>query len=497
MQLDFDSPIRADRIVLYDRPGDDDSNGGTLSFSDGSTVEVRDLPRNGGARTLTFPMKTFDRVRFQVAGGTGLNPGLSEFEVYAVPSAPEAPTDVSVVRDGDEATVSWKPPTFDGGAPLTGYVVTARRDGVPEKTVEVDENTTEAVLDGLSAAQSYDFTVAARNLIGTGPGMGEPVLATGLAITGPNQVVRPYGSARFEVAFTPDDTTLKKARWSVTESDGSPTDKATIDDAGVLRVNHRDGNVVVTATAADAGGVSTNATVTIALDPSLYRSNASRWPGASATASSQFNNDFRAAKVHDGFGAAAGEWASGGEQNPWIRLEWTTPVQADTITLYDRPGVDDATGGTLSFSDGSSVPVDGIPADGGAKTVSLGQKRFTWVRFQVVGGSGPNVGLAEFEVAATPSPPQAPTDVAAAPLEDGVVVSWSPPAFDGGAPLTGYVVTPYRQGVALDPVNVEAGLSSATVTGLSAGQAYEFGVAARNIVGTGPESARTEPVVPT
>nr|WP_238362267.1 fibronectin type III domain-containing protein [Actinopolymorpha pittospori] len=482
---------------MYDRPGDDDSNGGTLSFSDGSTVEVRDLPRNGGARTLTFPMKTFDRVRFQVAGGTGLNPGLSEFEVYAVPSAPEAPTDVSVVRDGDEATVSWKPPTFDGGAPLTGYVVTARRDGVPEKTVEVDENTTEAVLDGLSAAQSYDFTVAARNLIGTGPGMGEPVLATGLAITGPNQVVRPYGSARFEVAFTPDDTTLKKARWSVTESDGSPTDKATIDDAGVLRVNHRDGNVVVTATAADAGGVSTNATVTIALDPSLYRSNASRWPGASATASSQFNNDFRAAKVHDGFGAAAGEWASGGEQNPWIRLEWTTPVQADTITLYDRPGVDDATGGTLSFSDGSSVPVDGIPADGGAKTVSLGQKRFTWVRFQVVGGSGPNVGLAEFEVAATPSPPQAPTDVAAAPLEDGVVVSWSPPAFDGGAPLTGYVVTPYRQGVALDPVNVEAGLSSATVTGLSAGQAYEFGVAARNIVGTGPESARTEPVVPT
>jgi hypothetical protein len=217
----------------------------------------------------------------------------------------------------------------------------------------------------------------------------------------------------------------------------------------------------------------------------------------SATASSQFDDDFRPAKAHDGFGAAAGEWASAGEQNPWIRLEWTTPVQADTITLYDRPGVDDATGGTLSFSDGSSVSVDGIPADGGAKTVSVGLKTFTWVRFQVVGGSGPNVGLAEFEVQATPSPPQAPTDIAAAPFGDGVLVSWSPPAFDGGAPLTGYVVTPYRQGVALDPLPVGAGLSSLVVTGLSAGQGYEFSVAATNVVGTGPESPRSGTVVPT
>ena len=305
-----------------------------------------------------------------------------------MPSAPEAPTDASVVRKVDEAPAPGSRPRSTA-ARLTGYVVTARRDGVPEKTVEVDENTTEAVVEGLSAAESYDFTVAAQNLIGTGPGMGQPVLATGVEITGPEQLVRPYGSACFEAAFTPDDTTLKKALWSVTEPDGSPTDKATIDDTGVLRANHRDGNVVVTATAADAGGVSASVTVTIALDPSLYRSNASRWPGVSATASSQFNDDFRPAKVHDGFGAAAGEWTSAGEQNPWIRLEWTTPVQADTITLYDRPGVDDATGGTLSFSDGSSVSVDGIPADGGAKTVSLGLKTFTWVRLQVVGGSGP------------------------------------------------------------------------------------------------------------
>ncbi|MEQ7128487.1 glycoside hydrolase domain-containing protein [Actinopolymorpha sp. B11F2] len=497
VQLDFEKPIKADRIALYDRPGDDDSNGGTLSFSDGSTVDVTDLPRNGSAKTLTFPMKTFDRVRFQVEGGTGLNPGLSEFEVYAVPSAPDAPTDVSVLREGTEALVSWEPPAFDGGAPLTGYVVTAYRDGAAETTVEVDENTTEAVVRDLSGAEAYDFTVAARNLIGTGPERGEPILATDITIVGPTEVVEPYGSVRFDAEFTPADTTLKKATWSVTEPDGEPTDKARINDDGVLTVNHRDGPVLVTATAADAGKVSASTTVTLALDPSLFRSNASRWPGVSATASSQFNDDYRPAKVHDGFGASSGEWASAGEQNPWVRLEWNEPIRADKIMLYDRPGVDDATGGTLSFSDGSSVVVDGIPSGGAAKTVTFEERAFTWVRFQVEGGSGPNVGLAEFEVHAVPSAPQAPSDVAADPEEGGAVVTWSPPAFDGGAPVTGYVVTPYREGVAMDPVAVDAGgVTSVMVPGLTPGQAYEFSVAATNIIGSGPESARTDPVVP-
>ena len=38
-------------------------------------------------------------------------------------------------------------------------------------------------------------------------------------------------------------------------------------------------------------------------------------------------------------------------------------------------------------------------------------KRFDWVRFQVQGGSGPNVGLSEFEVYAITSPPDAPVEV--------------------------------------------------------------------------------------
>ncbi|MGW0229847.1 glycoside hydrolase domain-containing protein [Actinopolymorpha singaporensis] len=498
VRLDWDKPIRADRIVLYDRPGDDDANAGTLTFSDGSTIPVSGLPVGGGPKTVTFEQKTFTWVRFQIRGGTGLNPGMSEIEVYAVPSAPDAPRDVSVERSGTQASVSWRPPAFDGGAPITGYVVRAYRGGQVTDTVEVPETANEAVVTGLSDPKAYDFTVAARNLVGTGPERGEPVLATGIEIAGPREVAQPYGSVRFTAEFTPADTTRKEATWAVTEPDGSPTDKAEIDQDGLLTVNHRDGDVLVRATAADEGHVSATAAVTIALDPELARANAARWPGVTATASSRYDANYGPARVHDGFGAGSGEWASAGEQNPWVQLAWAQPVLADRITLYDRPGVDDANGGTLSFSDGSTVRVSDLPGDGKPLAVDFAARTFTWVRFQVEGGSGPNVGLAEFEVSARPSVPTVPLDVTATPAAStggAATVSWVPPAFDGGTPLTGYVVTPYRDGTALDPVRVEAGVESARVPGLAAGQAYEFTVAATNVVGTGPASARTDPVV--
>ena len=498
VQLDWKQPIRTDRIAIYDRPSDDDVNGGRLIFSDGSTVEVSDVPATGGAKTVTFDMKTIEWVRFQVEGGTGLNPGLSELEVYAVPSAPDAPTGVSVARDGDSATVSWRPPAFDGGAPVMGYVVTAHRaDGTEAERASVDETAREATLTGLSDADALAFRVAATNLVGTGPEAREPVLATRIDIGGPDVVELPYDSVAYTAEFTPADTTLKEARWSLTEPDGTPTDKAVIDDDGVLTVNHRDGDVLVTATAADAGGATASRTVTIALDAGRLRSNAARWPGASATASSAYDAGYGADRAIDGFGASSGEWASAGEQDPWIRLAWEHPIRADAIILYDRPGVDDADGGTLTFSDGSTVPVDGIPPDGSGRTITFAMRMFDSVRFDVEGGSGPNVGLREIEVDAVPTPPDAPSGVEATAGPGEATVTWEPPPFDGGAPITGYVVTPYRDGVALDPVRVGEDAAAAEIPDLSPGVPHRFTVAATNLAGTGPESPPTPAVTPT
>ncbi|UVI29375.1 DUF7402 domain-containing protein [Paenibacillus spongiae] len=120
---------------------------------------------------------------------------------------------------------------------------------------------------------------------------------------------------------------------------------------------------------------------------------------ATVTASSFYNASYTPNKVFDGIGQAVnGEWASKGEQNPWIQVNWTTNQTINKIVFYDRPNLADwAPGGTLTFSDGSTVTVSGIPNDGSAYSVTFPDKTVTWVKFQVSGGSGPNVGLSELK----------------------------------------------------------------------------------------------------
>lgn len=142
-----------------------------------------------------------------------------------------------------------------------------------------------------------------------------------------------------------------------------------------------------------------------AVDKSLLRENAARWPGVTATASSEYSADYVAAKVSDGVTTAvSGDWASRGELNPWVQLNWEEPLTADEIVLYDRANlVDNANAGTLTFSDGTSVAVSGLPQDGSPKTVEFELKTFEWVRFQIEGGTGSNLGMSEIEVKAVPT----------------------------------------------------------------------------------------------
>jgi predicted alpha-1,2-mannosidase len=323
-----------------------------------------------------------------------------------------------------------------------------------------------------------------------------PVFATDIAIDGPAQATEPYGSVDYDAEVGPDDATFKEVFWSVTEPDGSPTDKASISHDGVLTINHRAGEVLVTATAADSGGASSSKTVTIAPDVSLLRGNAACWPDVEATASSEFSDGYPVEHVYDGCDGGTGDWASKAELDPSVQLDWGQPIQADKIVLYDRAGGDNVNGGTLTFSDGSSIEVTDIPTNTDPKTVSFDMKTFDWVRFQAEGGTGWNNGLLEFEVYAVPSKPEAPRDVSAEAGDGSATVTWRQPAFDGGAPITDYVVTPYHDGTALDPITVDGEETSVVVGDLTAGAPYTFTVTAKNMTGAGPESPPSNEVRP-
>jgi hypothetical protein len=74
-------------------------------------------------------------------------------------------------------------------------------------------------------------------------------------------------------------------------------------------------------------------------------------------------------------------------------------------------------------------------------------------------------------------------------------VSWTAPR-DGGAPITGYVVTPYVGYYPLPSTTFNTTATTQTITGLTNGTSYRFKVAAINANGTGPMSTVSNPVTP-
>ncbi len=88
---------------------------------------------------------------------------------FLAPIAPVGPTGVTVTVSGSSATVSWTPPAIDGGAPITGYTVTASPDNA---TVAVSGTTTQAAFNGLANAAADSFFVTASNAAGTSESAG-------------------------------------------------------------------------------------------------------------------------------------------------------------------------------------------------------------------------------------------------------------------------------------------------------------------------------------
>ncbi|MDR1455803.1 MAG: glycoside hydrolase family 92 protein, partial [Tannerella sp.] len=88
IQLTWDSPRAINRIILYDRASaDSHTAGGTLHFSDGTRLPVHAIPNNGLAKTVDFPSRKVEWVKFEVTDADGVHPGLSEIEVYPAPEA--------------------------------------------------------------------------------------------------------------------------------------------------------------------------------------------------------------------------------------------------------------------------------------------------------------------------------------------------------------------------------------------------------------------------
>ena len=165
-------------------------------------------------------------------------------------------------------------------------------------------------------------------------------------------------------------------------------------------------------------------------------------------------------------------------------VSWTAPIDiGPAITSY---AVTASPGGRTATVDGShsSAMVTGL-TNGRSYT-------FTVTATNGVGTSAPSAPSNSIVPATVPTSPLSPS---ALPGNGQATVKWTVPANNGGSAITGYVVTPYLAAVAQTAHTFASTATTEIVTGLTNTKSYTFKVAAKNAVGTGPQSVATAPIL--
>jgi predicted phage tail protein len=197
-------------------------------------------------------------------------------------------------------------------------------------------------------------------------------------------------------------------------------------------------------------------------------------------------------------GAPTGLSATPG--NAQVTLSWSPPTQKPSALgyfIYARPSSSGTFGSPVYIpsSQGTSCTVTGL-VDGTPYDFEVA------AAFQSPVPSRLNQGPPSNEVAATPlGPPGAPTGLTAAEGNGQVSLSWTAPASNGGAPVTGYdVYDGITDDFAASTLATSSTITSAMVTGLTNGTPYYFWVTAVTSAGpslaSSPAQATPEAVAP-
>lgn len=214
LTLTWPAPQRIASVVLADRPNeDDDITGGTLTFSDGSTVLVPALPSSGEPLAIAFPWRDTDTLVFTVTSvsDTTYNIGLSEFDVRAPQEIASLLGTERVVADaGGVASILPR---------AVSTVYTA--DGIRLVRVELE---IESLAGAVAPRQSW-FTMLSPDWVRYAPvddpaddaadPIGDVALGVGEVLTATVHFEIPSDGSGFRLAFAPVLGADPTAIWSL------------------------------------------------------------------------------------------------------------------------------------------------------------------------------------------------------------------------------------------------------------------------------------------
>jgi trimeric autotransporter adhesin len=429
------------------------STNGGVSGSASRTVSPISVTALTNGKTYTCSVTATNAI------GTSAPSGASNAVVPAtVPGRPTAP---SATPGSASATVAWTAPANNGAA-FTGYIVTPYLGGVAQPARTFNSSATAEIVTGLANTKSYTFRVAARNSVGIGPtSVATSPILVGLP-TAPTNVRAVGGNGRATVS------------WAAPVANGGSaiTGYAVTPYVGTTAQAKR----VFTSTATSEGITGlTNGTAYTFKVAALN----SRGTGLQSAPMTPIT-------VGSPKAPSAPRILSIVPGNGKITLTWAAPTSNGSASVSGYV--------VTPYIGGVAQPIRSFNA-ATTQTVT-GLTNGTVYTFKVQAGN--NAGLSPLSAASSPmaaGAPVAPTGVNATSGVASATVHWTAPA-NNGSGITGYVITPYKGGVAQPARTFASTATTEVVSGLTSGASYRFKVAAKNSRGTGPQSAASNAVTP-
>lgn len=356
--------------------------------------------------------------------------------------APSAPTAVSATAAANrEVTVTWSPPSDNGGNVITGYQVTDSHTGTTRTVAGTSWTGPFADID---ATVPVTFTVAAVNAAGVSDqsAASQPITVPAAVPSAVRDVTTVRGNASATITWAPPTATngAPVTGYTVTTLPEGPTT-----------------TVPASATSAVVDGLSNGSTYTFSVT-------ASNSAGSSPAATS---GPVTPAGVPDAPSAVS---AVGGDRSAVV--SWSAPAGNGSPVV--RYAVTASPGGRVTYTSGgaTSATVSGL-VNGTTYT-------FTVAATNDVGASPASEPS---EPVTASGAPDAPSSVKAVRGNRSATIAWAAPN-NQGSEITGYTVT-YNGTTKTLPATAR----SVVLTELVNGTAYKVSVAATNARGTGAASA--------